>query len=122
MKNLIYLLVVVILFISCEEKQKLRVIYSVDEPIGEIARTFEAQMEKSLGYEIDLIIGEGSHSNIDSLEAGTADITIVENSISYQSERGINAIVPFYPQVLHIFYLGDTVATTVEELFYGKKV
>ncbi len=122
MKNLVYIVLAVLLFTSCQEKQKLRVIYTVDEPIGEIVKSFEAQMEKSLGYDVELIIGEGSHSNIDSLEAGTADITIVENSISYQSERGINAIVPFYPQVLHIFYLGDTAATTVEELFYGKKV
>ncbi len=122
LKNIINLVLIAFVFFSCEKPPTLKVIYTVDEPIGEIVKAFEAQMEESLGYDIELIIGDGSHSNIDSLEAGAADITIVENSISYQSKRGINAIVPFYPQVLHIFYQGEVKANTVEELFYGKKV
>lgn len=115
-------MLIALIMSGCQQTPTLKVIYTVDEPIGEIVRALELQLEKSLGYSIELVIGEGSHSNIDSLEMGSADITIVENSIAHQSDRGINAIVPFYPQVLHIFYRSDTKANSLEELLYGRKV
>ena len=119
MRYLLFLTIV--FFISCApQKKKYTLIYSVDEPIGEIASTIKEVVERDLDIEIDLIIGEGSLSNLDSLSKGSADFTIAENYVPFRT--GIQSLTPFYPQVFHAFYRSETEAETIEELIYGQKV
>ncbi|MEQ9288535.1 MAG: TAXI family TRAP transporter solute-binding subunit [Cyclobacteriaceae bacterium] len=121
MKYLAVALLVFTLFGSCSEtKKKFSIIYSPDEPIGEIVKTMKEVIERELGHEVELIIGEGSLANLDSLTKGRADFTIVENYVPFRT--GVKSLFPFYPQVFHIFYRSDSEVKTFDELVYGKKV
>lgn len=119
-----YLLAVTIAIIfvsSCQKKKpKFSLLYSVEEPIGEIAKTVKEVMERNLDVEIELIIGEGSLANLDSLQAGSADFTITENHVPFRA--GIESLLPFYPQILHIFYQSDEKLHDLGAVFKDKQV
>lgn len=118
---LIFLFVALISFNSCnEEKVKLKLIYSTDEPLGDIAKTLKDVLERNDKFEIELIIGEGSFSNLDSLVQESADLTIVENHMPF--ELGVESLLPLYPQILHIFYTSEEEITDFKTLVYGKKI
>jgi len=110
-----------VVFFSCDDKpEKIRILYSVDEPIGQIAKTLKEVIEREHDLEVELIIGEGSIANLDSLSKNKADLTIVENYVPFRKD--VKSILPFYPQVLHIFYTSDTIPESFEKLLYGNKV
>lgn len=70
--------------------------------------------------QINLIIGEGSEANIDSVANGKIDFTITENHVNYVED--VNTVLVFYPQVLHIFYSNTYEPTSFQELVDGKKL
>ncbi len=113
--------VILLLFFSCNPTEtQYTILYSTDEPIGEICRNLEATLERNFyNVDIKLIIGEGSEANIDSVSKGTVDFTIIENHTEYK--EGVSSVLVFYPQVLHIFYKGNSPAT-FKELVENKKV
>jgi TRAP-type uncharacterized transport system substrate-binding protein len=94
-------------------------IYSTDEPIGEISKLLEQILEESF-YNVDIIlsIGEGSEANLDSVSSGKIDFTITENHVDYV--EGVNTVVVFYPQILHIFYSKNYEPQTFQELVNDK--
>jgi TRAP-type uncharacterized transport system substrate-binding protein len=106
-----------------DRKLTFRLIYSPDEPMGFISKELEKVIEDRHNYDIELIIGEGSIANLDSLKKGTADLTIVENYVPYQDS--IMSITTLFPQILHIFYFNQEQQedpTSLEDLLYGKRV
>lgn len=116
------LLAVLILLYSCNPTvQTYSIIYSTDEPIGAITRQLEVTLEKSFhNVDIELIIGSGSEANLDSVASGKIDFTIVENHVPYK--EGVNSILVFYPQILHIFHSKTYSPNSFEELLLDKKI
>ena len=88
--------------------------------MGEIARTVKEVMERNHDVEIELIIGEGSLANLDSLSQGKADFTITESHVPFR--KGIESLLPFYPQILHVFYKSEDSYDDFASVFYDKKV
>lgn len=122
MKHLkkIYIIGLACVLSACSnEKITYKLLYSTDEPIGRISQTMQKVLEENLNVEIELIIGEGSIANLDSLAKGKADLAIVENYIEYRDS--VKSLFTLYPQILHVFYTGEK-ANSFEELFYGKQV
>jgi len=114
-------LIVILLLASCEEKKTLlKIAYHTDEPIGEIANTLKEVLERTNKFEVELVIGEGSWADLDSLVTESADLAIIENHMPFAV--GVESLLPLYPQILHIFYTADEPITDFEQLIYGKKV
>lgn len=115
------LLTLFVFLASCAEETKTyKLIYSPDEPIGDIVKTMETVVERELNIELELIIGDGSLAALDSLTEGSADFTIVENYVPFRP--GVQSLFPFYPQVFHIFYRSEEEITDFKELMYGRKI
>ena len=114
---------VFLVFSSCQQgKIKYRLFYSTDEPDGEISKAIKEVMERNHNLEIELVLGEGSFANLDSIAAGVADIALIENFVPFRDD--VRTVLTFYPKVLHIFYFDDgrPEPTTFEELLYGRRV
>ena len=108
-------------FASCKDETiKYRIIYSAEEPIGQISKKLKAVVDRTKNMEAELIIGHGSIANVDSILNGSADLTIIENHTPVDS--GITSILPFYPQILHILYKSEAEITDFRKLVEGKKV
>lgn len=120
-KTLLPFLVLILLWSCNPTVQKYTIIYSTDEPIGEITKQLEKTLEKSFhNVDIELKIGNGSEANLDSVASGVIDFTIVENHVPYK--EGVNSILVFYPQILHIFHSRSYAPETLEELLIDKKI
>lgn len=120
--NTIWFLLCLIGFSACGPKeQSIKLLYSVDEPNGEISQTFKEVIERKFpNIKVELVIGEGSLANLDSLQQGKADLTIIENHIPFQ--KNIQSLFPLYAQILHIFYSSDVEIKDFRELIKGRKV
>ncbi|MFY0600968.1 MAG: hypothetical protein JXR03_14935 [Cyclobacteriaceae bacterium] len=123
-KRIIYLLLsfIFVTSISCNPRlTKFSLIYSTDEPIGEITKQLKSVLEKSFhNVEIELHIGQGSEANLDSVASGKIDFTIVENHVPYK--EGVNSILVFYPQILHIFHSKSYQPQSFQELVLDRKI
>ena len=62
-------------------------------------------MERNHNLEIELVPGEGTFANLDSIANGVADIALIENFVPFKDD--VRSVLSFYPKVLHIFYLDD---------------
>ncbi len=125
MKNVLtrVLLILPVLYLSsCLSNQgkEYNIIYSEEEPFGQISKNLAAVIEKNTGTKTNLIMGMGSLANVDSIALGKADFSISENYIPYQ--QGVNSVMVFFPQILHVFYLSANKPKTFEELILDKKV
>jgi TRAP-type uncharacterized transport system substrate-binding protein len=58
---------------------------------------------------------------LDALDAGTADLAIVENSSSYR-HASVRTVIPLYPSVLHIAVRPEKRGQTLREVFNGATV
>ncbi|MEO9475396.1 MAG: TAXI family TRAP transporter solute-binding subunit [Cyclobacteriaceae bacterium] len=96
-------IILLFLFVSCNPTTlEYSIIYSTDEPIGEITKRLETVLERNFNVDIKLTIGEGSVANIDSVASGKFDFTITENHVPYR--EGVSSVIAFYPQILHVFH------------------
>ena len=119
--SLILSVLILLVFAGCKPRTgKLRLIYSEDEPLGFISEAIERILERELDVDVERVLGHGSISNLDSLQEGTADMTIVENFVPLKDS--VRTLLAFYPQILHIFYQSDHKITSMEELLYDKTV
>ncbi len=117
----ILLLLLATAVISCSpKKQTYKFIHSENEPEFTITKIIKRVLEENMNVEIELINGVGSISNLDSLSANSADITIVENNMPYR--EGIHSTFPIYEQVLHIFYRNNSQARSFADLVYGNRI
>lgn len=108
-----------LVFTACnEEVTYLRIIYSSDEPIGLLSKQVKKIADREPSLTAELIIGRGSIANVDSLLFDRADLAIIENHTPIDS--GVSAILPFYPQILHILYQSDSAITDFKHLVKGK--
>ncbi|WP_416864225.1 MAG: TAXI family TRAP transporter solute-binding subunit [Imperialibacter sp.] len=118
MRNIIFATLLLFLAACQSELETVKIIYSVDEPKGEIASVLKQIIEEHTRYKVELVIGDGSLAAYDSLATGAAHLTIVENNTPLSG--GVFAIAPIFPEILHILYKSDTAIHSFEDLFYGK--
>lgn len=96
------------------------IIYSPDEPLGEITKQLEIVLERNFNVDIILSIGEGSESNIDSVASSKIDFTIAENHVPFK--EGVSSVLVLYPQILHVFHSKTYEPSSFQELVTNKKV
>ncbi|MEP1778822.1 TAXI family TRAP transporter solute-binding subunit [Reichenbachiella sp.] len=109
------------LFASCgDDIQKYRIIYSAEEPIGQISKQIKDILDQEDEFSTELIIGHGSIANVDSLLKGSADLAIIENHTPVDGE--IKSILSLYPQILHILYQSEEEITDFKQLVENKSI
>lgn len=117
----LYILSNLLFLFGCNSSpEEIRIIYAPEEPAGQVVQTLKKILEREHNVKIELIIGNGSEANLDSLSIGSADLSLVENYMPFR--EGIHSLVPMYPQILHLFYKTDEVPSDIKELLYGKNV
>jgi TRAP-type uncharacterized transport system substrate-binding protein len=95
-----------------------RPVSALDASIAEdVARLFNAESR------IDIELTDDAHSGEEALSAvldGHVDIAMVSNAQPYR--EGITTIIPMFPTVLHIAYVGDRDTTDISTLLDGATV
>lgn len=120
-KNFLFLIIFLITFISCQEKEKeYTIIYSAEEPFGEISKHLKEVLESELDVTIDLILGAGSIANVDSVAAGKADFAITENYVP--ENDSIRSVMSLFPQILHVIYDLEPEPKSFRELVENNRI
>ena len=95
-----------------------RPVSDLDASIAEdVSRLFDTESRLSIEITDDTYSGEQALSAVLS---GDADLALVSNAQPYR--EGITTIIPLFPSVLHIAYLGDRDATDISTLLEGATV
>jgi TRAP-type uncharacterized transport system substrate-binding protein len=122
MRKLYLSSVILILFSSCNlNTEEYSLIYTDEVPNEAFAKKLEQVLEESY-YNVDFRLNQTSSAKsiIDSLEAESIDMALVENFVNYG--EGIRTVVPVFPKILHIFYHKEIEANSIENLFYGHDI
>lgn len=106
--------------LSCQEPTEYSIIYSEEEPFGEISKQLKNVLECDSTMKVNLINGVGSLANVDSVAQGKADFTLAENYIPHQDS--VKSVLVFYDQILHIFYSAPETPSNFRELVENRKV
>lgn len=109
-----------ILFAQCERDERYKILGNIEEPQNEIAATVARILNEKGDVRVEAVAGQGSFANIDSLEAGVADLAIVDNHAPFNSK--VSAVMPLYSQVLHILCRRGFKANTLGELLTSGKI
>jgi TRAP-type uncharacterized transport system substrate-binding protein len=64
--------------------------------------------------------GQSDESALNALTSGEADIALVSNNMPYRP--GISTVMPLYPTVLHIGYVGEREFESGTDLFRGARI
>lgn len=118
MNRLIALLAIAFLVGSCNPTlTTFKFIYNDEGPNREIATKLEQLLEATF-YKVDLVLmeGRGTDSNLDSLAAGSVDMALVENYVTFR--EGVNSAFSVYNEVLHIFQKEDLIVSSFADLMY----
>jgi TRAP-type uncharacterized transport system substrate-binding protein len=93
---------------------------NIEDPQNQIALTISSVLNKHLADSVKVISGDGSLANLDSLELGRADFGIVDNYSRFSDN--VAAVLPLYPQLLHILYRKEKAPQSLQELFSIGKI
>lgn len=111
-------------FFGCAPKREVyKILGNIEDPQNQIANAIAAVLNRELpdsSIRIQVSSGIGSIANLDSLESGAADFGIVDNYSKFSDQ--VSALMPLYPQVLHILHKRNTNPTSLRDLFIGKKI
>lgn len=106
---------------SCDmPPRSLKILGNIEEPQNEIANILANVLSQHLEESVTVVPGIGSLANLDSLENNSADLAIVDNYSRFSD--GVRAIMPLYPQVLHILHRRNIHPRSLKELFTSGKV
>lgn len=106
---------------SCQrESRSYKILGNVEDPQNEIAHSIAAIARAHTPYNLKVIPGISSLANLDSLEKGNAHFGIVDNFSRLSDD--VQAVLPLYPQVLHILHKKDIHPQTLPELFSSGKI
>jgi len=110
------------LLASCSQSpDELRLALPASPVDQDVAVNLSELFSRESDLSIRLIDEEMSEeSAMAALLDGTIDIALISNSMPYQ--EGITTVIPMYPTVLHIGYVGDKDATDMETLLRGANV
>lgn len=107
--------------LACSQRKQLKLLGNIEAPQRDIAITIARIINQAKRDSVTLIEGSyGSLANIDSLENHTADFGIVDNYSKYSDK--VTAIMPLYPQILHILHKKDLKPTSIRSLLLSGKV
>ncbi len=116
-------LLILLVVSACQPgKIKYRLLYDENEPDGQISKAIKTVMERNYNIEVELVLGEGSVANLDSVAEGGADMALIENFVPLREE--VRSVTLVYPKILHIFYLDDgrPEPSSFAELLFDRKV
>jgi TRAP-type uncharacterized transport system substrate-binding protein len=102
------------------KREKYRIAGSIEDPQNEISRVIQKILSEQLVDTVELVMGYGSLSNLDSVSRGKVDMAIVDNYVPNKSN--VRAISPLYPQILHVLHRKDMEASNFRELVLDRKV
>ena len=106
---------------SCDRPTRsLKILGNIEEPQNEIANILANVLNQCLEDSVTVVPGIGSLANLDSLENNSADLAIVDNFSRFSD--GVRAIMPLYPQVLHILHRRNINPRSLRELFASGKI
>ena len=107
---------------ACEKSpSELRLVRPATPTDQAILTDLAALMDRESAVQLILTQNpEPGLSALDSLLAGTADVALVSNTLPFR--EGISTVMPLYPTVLHIVYLGDRDASNGRSLIKGARV
>ena len=95
-----------------------RPISDLDAEIAEdVSRLFDSESLLRIELTDDTFSGEQA---LEAVLAGNADLALVSNAQPYR--EGITTIIPLFPSVLHIAYVGDRDTTDIATLLDGATV
>lgn len=103
-----------------KETRTFSILGNIEDPQNEIARTIASVLNKHLAGSMEVISGLGSLANLDSLEFSKADFGIVDNYSRFSDK--VSAVLPLYPQLLHILHKKDQSPKSLRELFSLGKI
>jgi TRAP-type uncharacterized transport system substrate-binding protein len=112
--------VLVLVFACNKADDRIKILGNIEEPQNQIAVTIAHILNQHLPDTVFVSIGKGSLANLDSLEAGKADLGIVDNYARF-SDR-VSSIMPLYPQVLHILYKEELQPKSFHDLVLNGKI
>jgi TRAP-type uncharacterized transport system substrate-binding protein len=104
------------LLAGCQtETRTYTILGNIEDPQNQIAVTIASILNGQLTDSVKVISGVGSLANLDSLELGKADFGIVDNYSRFSDK--VSAVLPLYPQLLHILYRKEMSPKSLRELF-----
>lgn len=116
-----YLAFFLIVLTGCQRQSTTYTILgNIEDPQNQIALTISSVLNKRLADSVKVISGDGSLANLDSLELGRADFGIVDNYSRFSDN--VAAVLPLYPQLLHILYRKEKAPQSLQELFSIGKI
>lgn len=116
-----YLALFLIVLPGCQRQSTTYTILgNIEDPQNQIALTISSVLNKHLADSVKVISGDGSLANLDSLELGRADFGIVDNYSRFSDN--VAAVLPLYPQLLHILYRKEKAPQSLQELFSIGKI
>lgn len=107
---------------GCDEKPTELLLIKPDSPVDfAIVQDIVDLLDQDTEVTIRLTdSGQSEEAALDALVAGTADIALVSNNMPYRS--GVSTVMPLYPTVLHIGYVGDREFKSNIDLFRGARI
>jgi TRAP-type uncharacterized transport system substrate-binding protein len=116
------LLACVLMLASCDEQHHAFRLLVPAEPFDrEIAAELAEVFQSNSRHRIELVpVPNGVETPMEAIEAGYADLALVSNAQPYR--EGITTVMPLYPTVLHVMYLGDRPAGSPVNLLRGASV
>jgi len=85
--------------------------------VTDLAVLFEAQ--SAIQFELSDTAMSGQEA-VDAILAGDVDLALVSNALPYSD--GVATVIPLFPTVLHIGYVGDRAFTDISELLTGARI
>ncbi len=114
-------LAILVIAMSCGRSSEMYYITGdINDPKNQITLTIAELFNRELGDSLVVKRGDGSLASLDSLMKGQSHFTIVDNYIPFKDE--VRAIIPLYPQILHVLHRKNYNPQGFAELLEGKKV
>ena len=120
--RILFLLLLSVFLAACVDRP---VELRVAQPVSDLDRPIVADLVELFALEsgIGLSLTDAEMSGeeaLDAIIAGRVDIALVSNALAYRD--GIATIIPLFPSVLHVGYVGDREVSNVDDLLTGARI
>ena len=118
----IFLCITVVIAAGCENSPTELLLVKPSSPVdSEIAQDIVGLLGNDAEVSIILTdLAQSDEAALDALTSGAADIALVSNNMPYRS--GVSTVMPLYPTVLHIGYIGEREFELGPEMFRGARI
>lgn len=105
---------------ACSSERRLRLLSDADPITQKIGEKLAEILPDAADLELEIVPGEGSVANLERLQRGEADLTIVQNNAPYR--RDVRTVLPLNRSVLHILHERGRSPGDALELIQGQTV